>query len=979
MNTLPCSLRHATRAALAAGLVSLLLAATPARAISLADSPLFSTINVPGNLALTLSVEFPTAVGVAHQDTTYSASSTYLGYFDPTKCYKYVFVDVETSTLMSHFAPAGVASSHLCTGTNDWLWSGNYLNWSTTQTIDPFRWAMTGGYRIVDTPSLTLLEKAYASGQGGTTNFPDKVVSSATDIANATPFVANGTLTSYIQNRKQEVAYVSSGANGTGGLLGTYFNGTNLDYSGATPVLTRTEQVNFNWGSGSPAAVVNTAALSGNYYFQTVSDDGVKLWVNGQLVINNWTPHGPTTDTSTAINVTAGQALNVRLEYFEQTGGAQIQLLWKKPGDSSFSVYDSRGGYWYVPVRAKVCDPTAPGGVESNCKAYANGYYKPEGLMQQYANNIRYSVFSYLNDSNVYRDGGVLRTQQKFIGPTYPVPGSTAVTNPAAEWDATTGVMVTNPDGTDASNTSTAYGITISNSGALNYINKFGEINRGNYKQFDPVSELYYGALRYFKNQGNVPAWSDMTGADVPTKTGWADGFPVITSWNDPIQYRCQSNFILGIGDVNTNADRNVAGSTTTGSEPALPAQVAADTTVSAVNATNQVGTMQGIANLAYQLNWPSGCCNNHSDLIAGLAYDANTNDIRSDLANMPNSIGQTVKTFWVDVLEWQVYWPNNQYYLAAKYGGFTVPTGFSPYAANATIPTSAWYTTTDTVGSGSSAQPRPDNYYTAGRPDQMVSGLTSAFAKISSQTQSSNSTALSFATPNEASNGSINYAAVYDPSNWTSSLTASTVTYDSSGNATVECARRARRRHPEQPQGHHLLHQHRRGAGLHQRRAVGGHAVEPHLLRLVLDRAGREFAVGGELRGLPARRPHAGAEQRRRLPQPQPPAGRHRQLQGHRGGAAKRHLPGRHQPRLQQLCAHLQRPRHRGLCRRQRRHGARLQRQHGQLGLRLGAVRLHPQLRLRQLQHVHHQRHCGAGQPGVFAPLLRGCHAAGV
>ena len=97
-----------------------------------------------------------------------------------------MFVDVESSTNMSHFAPAAVASSHQCTDTTtvkaDHLWSGNYLNWAATQTIDPFRWAMTGGYRVVDTPSLTLLEKAWASGQGGTANFPDKVVSSAADI-----------------------------------------------------------------------------------------------------------------------------------------------------------------------------------------------------------------------------------------------------------------------------------------------------------------------------------------------------------------------------------------------------------------------------------------------------------------------------------------------------------------------------------------------------------------------------------------------------------------------------------------------------------------------------------------------------------------------------------------------------------------------------------------------------------------------------
>jgi type IV pilus assembly protein PilY1 len=42
------------------------------------------------------------------------------------------------------------------------------------QTIDPFRWALTGGYRSTDTATETILEKAYASNQGSDTNFPNR-------------------------------------------------------------------------------------------------------------------------------------------------------------------------------------------------------------------------------------------------------------------------------------------------------------------------------------------------------------------------------------------------------------------------------------------------------------------------------------------------------------------------------------------------------------------------------------------------------------------------------------------------------------------------------------------------------------------------------------------------------------------------------------------------------------------------------------
>ncbi len=59
-----------------------------------------------------------------------------------------------------------------------------------------------------------------------------------------------------------------------------------------------------------------------------------------------------------------------------------------------------------------------------------------------------------------------------------------------------------------------------------------------------------------------MPEYTNAGSATAPTKTTWVDGFPVITNWNDPIQYSCQKNFILGIGDINTHADRNLPGAT---------------------------------------------------------------------------------------------------------------------------------------------------------------------------------------------------------------------------------------------------------------------------------------------------------------------------------------------------------------------------------------------------------------------------------
>ncbi len=128
------------------------------------------------------------------------------------------------------------------------------------------------------------------------------------------------------------------------GLLGSYYAGTAL---AGTPLVQRIEAVNFSWGNAAPAIGVPadqfsvrwsgtiTIPTTGSYRFRTVSDDGVRLWVNGTQRINNWTDHGTTTDTSAAFSLTAGKR-SITLEYYEKTGGAVMQLQWLKPGTTTY-------------------------------------------------------------------------------------------------------------------------------------------------------------------------------------------------------------------------------------------------------------------------------------------------------------------------------------------------------------------------------------------------------------------------------------------------------------------------------------------------------------------------------------------------------------------------------------------------------------------------------------------------------------------
>ncbi len=124
------------------------------------------------------------------------------------------------------------------------------------------------------------------------------------------------------------------------GLSAKYYNNidlTNLANEQVDPT------VNFNYGNGSPAANMDGNTFSmrwegsvkvprgGAYTFYTNSDDGVRLWVDGKPMVDNWTNHGATEDKGIIV-LEAGQEYPIRLEYFENGGAAVIQLSWSGPG-----------------------------------------------------------------------------------------------------------------------------------------------------------------------------------------------------------------------------------------------------------------------------------------------------------------------------------------------------------------------------------------------------------------------------------------------------------------------------------------------------------------------------------------------------------------------------------------------------------------------------------------------------------------------
>lgn len=762
--------------------------------VPLSDQPVFASSEVPGNLALALSVEYPTATRVAHT-SNYNPSQVFAGYFDTEKCYQYVYDARENPSKTadsSYFNPVGAATNRTCSG----LWSGNFLNWATTAAIDPFRWAMTGGRRVVDTTTETIIEKGYHSGQGN--YFGDRSIP-AQYIGGATPFTSSGIFNIRVNGMGFKMRFALNNAQL---FTAQYFKNTSRT---GTPVTTVTKQpAEQIWNSPPIPTDSNsvfssifsgtfTAPVDGKYKFRIKHDDGAILWVNNKNIYeaNSWTSEYK---NAKDVSLKKNEVFTVKIEQWNTGGAGGLSLQWALPGEGwtsfsngAISSLDSAtafsnqttAGTYDATIRVKVCDATV--GLESNCVKYGDSY-KPEGLVQQYAQKMRFSAFGYLNQNGNGRDGGVLRARQKFVGPTYPRPGESAGTNSHSEWDTNTGIMTLNPDASDATDTTSWAGLTstpIVDSGVMNYLNKFGQLFPGNYKSNDPVNELYYAALRYFRGLNNISAWTDLGGANETNKKTYLDGFPVIRNWTeqDPIQYACQRNFILGIGDIYTHSDKNVPGGAGDGS----PKKPEFNDFFEASKSTSNLKKLQGLG--AEKGDEATGSTGS-TDYMAGLAFEANSLDIRPDDINKRQSIGkQTVQTYWVDVLE-QPFSRNNKFYLAAKFGGLDqskLPNNFDPYTYEGDIPRDWWSTNGETLTDtrDGSTWPRPNNYFTAGSPDAMISGLQKAFQSIANEIRAY-TTSFSYTSP-DITSGDVAYASQYDSSGWSGAVTARRISYDAS------------------------------------------------------------------------------------------------------------------------------------------------------------------------------------------------------
>lgn len=766
--------------------------------VVISDLPLYAaTTGDKPALALALSVEYPT-VGAqylsgssyATEDATYSSSNEYLGYYNAEMCYTYQNTPTETpatgKTIADYkrFVISGPATNRAC---ND-AFSGNFLNWASSSAIDMLRIALSGGDRYVDETNLTILQRAILPDgdpvcMWNSTNFPGKKLAKGSDnkfsgaipIAMATAATNAGSSDIWIANTLNKIYFGTVKTGGCGNTASYTLGGPPGGYALGSIVS----------GSSLPSGATYCAVENGSCNVTGTQE----IWYGNA----SYWKHAPASGTVPCSNSVFGDPISGQQKscYLVPYTGT-----WTPPATLNSD------GFFYA--RAEVCAKNSDGTLKDErdyrfCTKYPSGSYKPTGTIQRYSDQLRLAAFGYVMDQTASysngRYGGVLRAPMKFVGPrtfnTTGVETTPTTGNPVAEWDATSGIFATNPDG----DTSQSPAI----SGVINYLNKFGRTGpvAGRYKKYDPAGELYGETMRYLMGLSPSPlAVSNLTPA-------MYDGFPVFTDWTDLDPYKDRSNTadyscvrsnIAFIGDINTHDSSRMLTNDVPNNVPNIGYWTGI---VQAFERGNTAAYLDGQG--ASQVTGNPNSVKNSSpkgDGFIGLAYWGHTHDIRG--STWTNNVakqrpGLRVKSFFFDVNEYgnssnpnnRRY--NNQYFTAAKYSGFYTQPGKSttqPYNIHGNPFKDQDGNNNNNVWQKSDEPEEAQTYFL----QSDARAVLSAFDKIFSDAASAQRSIAGSASTNSnvSQSGSYLFQASYDTGTWTGDVQAYQLTAAADGSVSL-------------------------------------------------------------------------------------------------------------------------------------------------------------------------------------------------
>ena len=201
----------------------------------------------------------------------------------------------------------------------------------------------------IDTATATVVESPSAVAPDTATPAPIATATLPLPTATPVPSQAAPTQQPVIQPTATRLPATAVATTAPSGWRAEYFNNPNLV---GTPVLIRDDaNLAFDWGGAAPAAGIPGDSFSvrwqqtryfndGNYRFYVRSDDGVRVWLNNQLIIDQW--HDATGTTYSADRALAAGFHTLQVAYYENSGEARIQFWWETVGQ--FPQW--QGEYW---------------------------------------------------------------------------------------------------------------------------------------------------------------------------------------------------------------------------------------------------------------------------------------------------------------------------------------------------------------------------------------------------------------------------------------------------------------------------------------------------------------------------------------------------------------------------------------------------------------------------------------------------------
>ncbi|HTH46998.1 MAG TPA: PA14 domain-containing protein [Candidatus Limnocylindria bacterium] len=266
------------------------------------------------------------------------------------------------------FTTPTVANGKVFVGTANSLAVYGHGQWVATPVVSPNGGVFNGSIQVTLSDPTPGTELRYTT-DGTSPTAASTLYGGPLTLTDTTALRVRAFKAGYADSEVVTATFFNSSSVGTGkGLQGEYFSNQAKTFNGP-PTLVRTDStVNFDWGSGSPDPKISAdtftvrwtgqvqAQFSETYTFTTTSDDGVRLYVNGQLIIDEWIDQGPT-DWTGSIALQAGKFYDIRMEYYENGGGAVAKLAWSSPSTSQTIIPTSQ---LYLPNLAPFVALTSP-------------------------------------------------------------------------------------------------------------------------------------------------------------------------------------------------------------------------------------------------------------------------------------------------------------------------------------------------------------------------------------------------------------------------------------------------------------------------------------------------------------------------------------------------------------------------------------------------------------------------------------------